>query len=201
MLQNPVDLPVIESVAGRYSAYLFDDKSVTTADLKKCLEAARWAASSFNDQPWTYIVARKEDTEAFQTMVGVLADANQGWAKHASVLMIGVTRTKFRYNGQDNRVALHDLGAASAHMSLQAASLGLQIHQMAGVDQEAAAKAYDVPEDHQVQTAIALGYPMTGEPSQDQQSMRDRERGSRERLTLGEQVFGGKWGRPASWLG
>lgn len=200
LFTNPTDASVIGPIERRYSPYLFEDKSVSDQDLKQCLEAARWAASSFNDQPWSWIVARREDQRAFAAMLGILAEPNQAWAAKASVLIVSVIRTTFRRNGQANRVALHDLGAAAAMMSLQATALGLQIHQMAGIDVAAAAKIYQVPDDHQVQTAIAIGYPMTGQVDPDDESMRQRERDARQRLTLGEQVFSETWGRSAAWL-
>lgn len=201
MKVNPTDRDVIESIGQRYSPYRFEDRVVEDDKIVRCLEAARWASSSFNDQPWSWIVARRQDTDAFGTMVGCLMEANQGWASKASVLMISVIRTTFRYNGQPNRVALHDLGQAAAHLSLQAAELGLQVHQMAGVNLGVARQKYAIPDGHQPETALAIGYPDRSEPADEQgQKMRNRENGARKRLTLAEQVFTGQWGKSAEFV-
>ncbi len=201
MKVNPTDRSVLDSIDRRYSPYRFEDRIVEDELIVRCLEAARWASSSFNDQPWSWIVAKRQDGEAFKTMVDCLMESNQGWASRASVLMISVTRSTFRYNGQPNRVALHDLGQAVAHMALQATELGLQIHQMAGVNLGVARQKYAIPEGHQPETAIAIGYPDRSEPTDEAgQKLADREAGSRKRLTLAEQVFAGQWGKSADFV-
>ena len=131
---NPVDWPVSDVIANRWSPYRFRPQEIEEEKLLTCFEAARWAASSFNDQPWYWIVARRQDHEAFGKMVGCLLEANQGWANQAGVLVLTATRTTFAYNQKPNRVALHDLGQAACQFSLQAVQLGLQVHQMAGVN-------------------------------------------------------------------
>ena len=198
MTTNPIRRPVIESVANRYSPYRFEDRIVEDAKILRCLEAARWASSSFNDQPWSWIIAKREDDTEFDRIVGCLVEANQDWASRAGVLLLSVTRDSFRRNGKPNRVALHDLGQAAAHLALQAADLGLQVHQMGGIDQEKIRKTYAIPEDHTPQTAIAIGYPDTGQPSQpDDEKLAEREQSARERMPLSEQVFFGNWGKSA----
>ena len=176
MSTNPVEMPVLQPVADRFSPYLFQDRDVADEDLLRCFEAARWAPSSFNDQPWSWVVAKRTDADEFDRMLGVLEDANQGWAKHAPVLVLTVMRTKFRYNDSPNRVALHDLGAASALLTLQATELGIGVHQMAGVKRSAAATVYGVPEHHEVQTAMAIGYAQTESTDPSQKPLREREK-------------------------
>lgn len=201
MKVNPTHRDVIDSIGQRYSAYRFEDRVVEDDKIARCLEAARWASSSFNDQPWSWIVARRQNTDAFATMVGCLMDANQGWASKASVLMVSVIRTTFRHNGQPNRVALHDLGQAAAHLSLQAAAIGLQVHQMAGINLGVVRQKYAIPEGYQPETALAIGYPDRSEPANDTAAkMRDREQSARSRLTLAEQVFEGRWGAAADFV-
>ncbi|KAA1257803.1 malonic semialdehyde reductase [Rubripirellula obstinata] len=198
MTTNPIRRPVIDSVANRYSPYRFEDRAVEDAKILRCLEAARWASSSFNDQPWSWIIAKREDEAEFERIVSCLMEANQGWASGAGVLLLSVSRTTFRYNGSPNRVALHDLGQAAAQLSLQAADLGLQVHQMAGIDQEKTRQTYDIPDDHVPQTAIAIGYPDTSDPSDDaEKDLAKREQGARKRMPLSEQVFSGMWGKTA----
>ena len=147
------------------------------------------------------MVARRQDSETFEKMVGCLMEANQGWASKAGVLILTVIRPFFGYNQKPNRVALHDLGAAAAQLSLQATALGLQTHQMAGVNLSRVRQTFDVPEGYEPQTAIAIGYPADTDPiDEDEKKLHQRESGPRERLTLAEQVFGGKWGVRADFV-
>ena len=191
----------MEPIVNRWSPYRFEPKPVEDGDLLRCLEAARWAASSFNDQPWSWIVARRQDETEFQKLLECLLEANQQWARSAGALLLTVTRTSFAYNGKPNRVALHDLGQAAAHLALQATQLGLQVHQMAGINLSLARHQYSIPDSHQPQTAIAIGYPDL-RPPQDEGSraLNDRQSGPRRRYSLSEQVFSGKWGDPARFL-
>jgi nitroreductase len=201
MSKNPVDYPIFESMTARWSPYRFEPRVVEDEKLLMCLEAARWAASSYNDQPWSWIVARHQDSEAFQVMVGCLLEANQVWASRAGVLMIGVIRTTFRQNQKPNRVALHDLGAAAAHIALQATKLDLQVHQMAGLNLSRTRQVYGIPDGYEPQTAIAIGYPDSSKPETElDQKLHERESGPRTRRPLGEQTFEGKWGQTAGFL-
>lgn len=201
MPKNPVDYPVFKSMTERWSPYRFESREVEDERICMCLEAARWAASSYNEQPWSWIVARRQDTQAFETMLGCLLEANQAWAERAGVLIITVIRTTFRRNETPNRVALHDLGASSAQMALQATKLGLQIHQMAGLNLSQARQVYGIPQGHEPQTAIAIGYPDSSEPTTDfDKQMHQRESGPRTRLSLTEQTFTGKWGHTAEFI-
>lgn len=201
MSVNPTDHSVLEAIANRWSPYRFQPQEVEDEKLTRCLEAARWAASSFNDQPWSWIVAQRQDSEAFQRMLGCLMEANQGWAANAGALILTVTRPSFAYNNKPNRVALHDLGQAAAHLSLQAAAVGLQIHQMAGINLSLIRQVYEIPEGHEPQTAIAIGYPDMSEPSDEiAKELAKRDAGTRKRNALGEQVFAGKWGTKAGFL-
>lgn len=186
-------LPVMRQ---RWSPYRFEPRDVEEDKLLRCLEAARWAASSYNDQPWSFILARRSDSQAFEKALACLVEANQLWAKRSGALLLTVLRTTFRANNKPNRVALHDLGGAATAMALQAAAEGLQVHQMAGVNLSRVRQAYDVPEGHQPQTAIAIGYPDTSQADADDE-LAERDRKRRTRLPLVEQVFGDAWGKPA----
>lgn len=197
---NPVEHPVLDAIADRWSPYRFQPKEIAEEALLQCLEAARWAASSFNDQPWFWILARRQDAAEFDRMIGCLLEANQPWASQAGALILTVSRSSFAYNGKPNRVALHDLGQAAAHLALQATALGLQVHQMAGVNLSVARQLYGIPDGHEPQTAIAIGYPDTAEPvSSEAKQLSERERGPRARRPLAEQVFSAKWGIPANF--
>jgi nitroreductase len=193
-----IDHPVQEGIRKRWSPYVFADRDVPASDLRSLFEAARWAASSFNEQPWRYIVARKTDPEAFARLLSCLAPGNQEWAKEAPVLALGVIRTRFTRNEKPNRVALHDLGAASAQLTMEATHRGLSVHQMAGIDPDRARSLYGVPEEFLVATALAIGH--AGKEEAADSKFRDRDRAPRRRRPLRDSVFQEDWSHPAPWL-
>jgi nitroreductase len=193
-----VDHPVQEGIRKRWSPYVFVDREVTASDLRSLFEAARWAASSFNEQPWRYIVARKSDPEAFARLLSCLVPGNQEWATEAHVLALGIIRTRFTRNEKPNRVALHDLGAASAQLTMEATHRGLSVHQMAGIDPERARSLYGVPEEFLVATALAIGY--AGESEAADPKFRERDEAPRRRRSLADSVFQEEWSNPAPWL-
>jgi len=184
-------LPIVHT---RWSPRSFTDRTVDSADLAKVFEAARWAASSNNEQPWRFLVG-VHGSEPYRKIFDSLAPFNQSWAKSAPVLILGVTKTKFSHNDAPNRVALYDLGAASSYLTLQAAALGLATHQMAGFDADAARKSFEIPEDYLIGAVIALGY--QGEPAAlPSPQLAEREVAPRERKPLSEFVFSA-WDTPA----
>lgn len=187
-----------EPIANRFSPYRYKPLSVEVDKLKRCLEAASWAASSYNEQPWVFIVARREDPADFARALECLVDANRLWAQHAGVLMLTAIRTTFRSNGKPNRVALHDLGGAAANLAIQASSEGLQAHQMGGVNLSQVKATYSIPEGFEPQTAIALGYP-NFDPANPEDLLASRDSGERQRKPLDEFVFGSKWGETVRW--
>ncbi|MGA2888889.1 MAG: nitroreductase family protein [Terracidiphilus sp.] len=192
--QAPPVEGVLPVVLGRWSARSFADRDVSNADLKKVFEAARWTASSYNEQPWRFLVGRRNSLthkKIFSTLIGF----NQSWAGAAPVLILGVTGTKFSHNGEPNRVALYDLGAAASYLTLQAHALGLTTHQMAGFDPAAARQVLEIPEDYAIGAVIALGY--QGEPSAlGNEQLVSREIEPRTRKPLNEFVLSA-WGQPA----
>jgi len=161
LMKNPAktQYPVLDVIARRWSPRAIADKPVEAEKLRSLFEAARWAASAFNEQPWRFIVATKDNPAAYEKALGCLVEANQAWAKSAPVLVLTAVSHNFAYNGSANRVALHDLGQAAANLAIEATNLGLVIHQMAGVDTEKVAKVYGLPEGFTAQTGIAIGYP------------------------------------------
>jgi nitroreductase len=192
--QAPAVEGVLPAVLGRWSPRSFAEREVSAADLKKVFEAARWTASSSNEQPWRFFVGRR-NSPTYQKIFSTLVAANQIWAGSAPVLMLGVANTKFAHNGSENRVALYDLGAAASYLTLQAAALGLATHQMAGFDPEAARKAFEIPQDYIIGAVIALGY--QGEPSAlDNKHLLEMEISPRTRKPLSEFVLSGL-GTPA----
>src|SRR5215212_5312678 len=128
------DHPILQPIAERWSPYAFNGQPVEREKLLSCLEAARWAESSYNEQPWVFFLAERTNAAEFERALECLLEANQVWARHAGVLILTATSRTFKKNGSPNRVAEHDLGIAAAHFALQATALGLQAHQMAGVN-------------------------------------------------------------------
>lgn len=190
------DHPVLPVIAERWSPYAYDPRPVEREKLLSCLEAARWAASSYNEQPWTYILAERTDAAEFAKVLGCLAEANQGWAKNAGVLLLGIVSKFFSRNNTPNRVCEHDLGLASGNMVLQAAALGLQGHQMAGIEPSKIRATFKVPEGYEPWTAIALGYPANVQPGTSD-PLGQRDLVPRGRKKLSEIVISGTWGQPA----
>jgi nitroreductase len=191
--QAPAVDGVLPVIHGRWSPRSFADREVSPADLRRVFEAARWTASSYNEQPWRFIVG-KRNSSTYKKIFSTLIEFNQGWAAAAPVLILGVSSTRFAHNGSENRNALYDLGAAASYLTLQAAALGLATHQMAGYDQDAARKAFGIPEDYELGAVIALGY--QGEPSAlDNPHLLEMETSPRTRKPLSEFVLS-EWGQP-----
>ena len=151
-------MEVLDLIKERFSPYEFTDKQLSENDLKILFEAAGKAASAFNEQPWRFIYALRQDEEAFKTLHECLVEGNQGWTKNVGALVITVIRNTFEKNGNDNRVALHDLGLAIGNLTVQASAMGIHLHQMAGIIPQNAIDKLNIPEGFQPQTAIALGY-------------------------------------------
>lgn len=184
---------VLPAIHQRWSARAFADRDVPSQDLKRIFEAARWAPSSNNEQPWRYLLGER-GTETHQRIAESLLGFNQAWAGKAPVLVVGVAKARFSHNDTANGYALYDLGAASAYLVLQAADLGLTAHQMAGFDKAKARELLAVPEGYEFGAVIALGY--QGEPETlNSEELIKREITPRERKPLEEIVFA-EWGKP-----
>jgi nitroreductase len=192
------DHPICEPLAERWSPYGFADREVSAPDLRSLLEAARWSASAFNEQPWRYLVATKAESEEYERVLSCLVEANQAWAKAASVLVLTVVAEKFSRNGKPNGSALHDLGQASANLTVEATVRGLSVHQMAGILPDRARELFEIPEGFRAVTALAIGY--AADPSTLPDELKDRDSTPRSRNPLGEFVFSGTWGSSAPVL-
>lgn len=176
----------------RWSARAFADREVSKEDLRRVFEAARWAPSSSNEQPWRYVVGTR-GTETHNKIAESLAPSNRIWAQKAPVLMIGVVKMRFSHRDAPNLYATYDMGAASAYLVLQAAALGLTTHQMAGFDREKARQLLEIPEGFDFGAAIALGYQDHPATLPDEELIK-RETQPRQRKALGEFVFS-EWGK------
>ena len=185
---------VHELIRNRWSPRSFSDRQITTTDLETILEAARWAASSYNEQPWRFIVASKGNSADYQKLLSLLVPFNQAWAKTAPVLLLMVAKKTFSRNNEPNNYALHDAGAALANLALQATALGLHVHGMAGFDHERARLELSIPDDYQVAAFAALGY--AGDPNILPEGLKEQEIASRTRKPLSDLVFTASWGTP-----
>lgn len=190
--QASPDHPIHELIARRWSPYAFADRPVSDDDLRSLFEAARWAASSYNEQPWTYILATKGEPDEFDRLLSCLVEGNQGWAADAPVLALGCTSLRFTRNGKPNAAAIHDLGLASATLTLEATARGLVVHQMIGILPDKARELYLIPEGVQPVTGLAIGY--AADPSTLSEKYRERDLAPRSRKPLNEFVFDGEWG-------
>jgi nitroreductase len=186
-------LPVFHE---RWSARAFADRDVSPTDLAKVFEAARWAASSSNVQPWRFIVGTR-NSATHHKIYESLVEFNKEWAGKAPVLILGTASVVSPNSGKPNAYALFDLGAATAHLTLQAASQGLVTHQMGGFSHDTARRLLEIPENYALGSVIALGY--QDEPAAlENPKLLDREIAPRDRKQLNEIVFS-PWGVPANF--
>ncbi|BAS58004.1 MULTISPECIES: nitroreductase family protein [Leptolyngbya] len=190
--------PIEAVIQNRWSPLAFSDRLVEPEKLRSVLEAARWAASSYNEQPWNFIVATKDNPAEFDRLLSCLAEGNQEWAQSAPVLMISVAKLNFEKNGTQNRHAFHDVGAAEANLAIQATALGLHVHQMAGFDVEKARELYGIPQGYEPVDAVALGY--LGDPYSLSDKLQQRLSAPRSRKPLESFVFTGRWQQSSNLL-
>lgn len=192
----PAEAPLHDVVRHRWSPHAFGDKPVSLEVLKSLFEAARWAPSSSNTQPWAYIVGTRDDKENFDKVLSTLVEFNHGWAKHAPVLALSVAQIRNK-EGKPNRLAFHDVGSANAQLSFQAVADGLYVHQMAGFDGNKAREVFHIPDDWEAVTAMAIGHP--GDPQSLPDELKERELAPRTRKPLADFVMTGAWGHAATF--
>lgn len=181
------DHPIHDLLQKRWSPRAFSDKSVSPELVKQLFEAARWAPSSYNEQPWRFIVARQEDEQAFERLSRVMNDFNRGWAADAPVLALGLTQKTFEKNGRRNAHAEHDLGQAIAHLTFEAGRHNLYVHQMAGIRPGKARELYDIPKELAPLTMFATGY--RGKPESLDGKLQEQETAPRSRKPLDEIIL------------
>lgn len=193
--QAETDHAVNDLISSRWSPYGFSDRAVSRDDLCCLLEAARWAASSYNEQPWSYLIATRDDAEQFQRLLACLVEPNREWAQQASALVITVAARNFSRNGKPNAAAWHDVGLASGNISLEATARGIAVHQMIGILPDVARETFGIPDDHDAVTGLAIGY--AADAASLDESTRQRDTSPRQRKGLADFVFAGSWGERA----
>lgn len=189
--------PIHDMMVRRWSPRAFAPRPLPREQVLTLLEAARWAASSFNQQPWHFLVATREDEERFAALLDCLVPGNQVWARNASMLIVTVTKQTFDHNDKPNSCCVHDIGLAACQLVLQATEMGLATHQMAGIEPDKIRARYGVPEGYDPVTAIAVGY--SGDPDSLPDDLREMELEARARRPFAEWVFADGWGNPAGY--
>lgn len=196
----PFDYAIHELIASRWSPRAFAATPVENEKLQQLFEAARWAPSASNTQPWRFLLTRQGEA-GFSKLHGCLSRGNKAWTAHVPILLLSTTQTvlpaKDDKPARENIAAAHDLGLAFANLLLQATALGLHVHPMAGFDREAVREAFAIPADYEPMTVAVIGYAAPSNTLAD--DLRAREEAPRTRKPLGEIVFGGEWGVPADF--
>ena len=221
MLENltETEYTVHDFIRGRWSPLAFSDRTVEREKLLVLLEAARWAPSSYNHQPWSFIIATQDNPAEYDRLLSCLVDANQRWAQHAPVLMLSVAKLHFdppsalnsdatietlnlavrehhlERRGETNRHAFHDVGMAVENLTIQAIALDLFVHHIAGLRLDKARPLFHIPRDYEPVAAMTIGY--LGNSQTLPEDLRLRELTPRVRKPLEEFVFTGHWGHPS----
>jgi nitroreductase len=179
--------PVLDVIQSRRSRRAYTDKPVEPEKINALFEAARWAPSSVNEQPWLYLYATKDQPELWSKIFDTLNDGNKVWAGNAPLLIVSLVRKKFMRNDMPNVSARYDLGGANAFLSLQASHLGLNVHQMGGYNPLRLIENLNVPDTYEPVVIMAIGYP--GDVQTLPEHLQLREMAPRERYVQQEFVM------------
>lgn len=171
--------PVLEVIRTRRSRRAYSDRPINQGQIDSLFEAARWAPSSVNEQPWLYLYATNEQPKLWGKLFNALNDSNKVWAKNAPLLILSLVRKNFLRNGFPNHSARYDLGGANAFLSLQATALGLNVHQVGGFDHAKMIENLSVPDNYEPVTVMVIGY--LGDVEHLPEHLRLRELAPRER--------------------
>lgn len=177
-------------IARRRSPRAYSDRKIDDTTLNTLFEAARWAPSCNNGQPWRFLYAHA-GTPAFDKLLQTADEFNRQWAKNASVLMLSVAKRHFDHNGKPNTYAWHDVGMAMQNLAIQATELGVIVHQMGGFNSAAARNTFGIPDGFEPVALTAIGYP--GSKESLPESLRQKDDAPRVRKPVEEFVFEGEW--------
>lgn len=178
---NQFEFPVADLIEQRRSRRAFSSQPVEQEKIDSLFEAARWAPSSMNEQPWAYLYATKDQPELWNKLADALNESNRVWAKEAPLLILSMARKTHIRNGAMNGAAKYDVGAANAFLSMQATQFGLNVHQMGGYDRQKAIESLNIPDTHEPMVIMAIGYP--GDAENLPENLKQREVAPRERYT------------------
>lgn len=194
-MNKPTDnrYPIHSLLRDRWSPRAFSEHRIESDKLASIFEAAKWSPSAANLQPWGFLFVTQEDAQAREKLVATLTERNRQWASNVPLLILTLAR-RVGENGRENRWANYDLGQSVAHLTVEAVSLGLTVHQMGGFDADLARTAFEIPADYDPVTVVALGYP--GDPEDLPEDFRQREHDPRKRRAIEEFVFEDRWNNP-----
>jgi nitroreductase len=178
-------------ITERWSPVAFDSRPVSRDKIELLIDAARWAPSGNNGQPWRFIYSMA-GTPEYTPMFDLLNRGNRVWAGTAPLLMISLAQVISTYKDRPNRLALYETGMAVANLLLQATYMGLFVHQMAGYDRKQAREVLELPERYEPAAMMAIGY--KGDPGQLPPDEAERETRERKRLETAALLYRGKWG-------
>ena len=178
---NQVEYPVAELIEQRRSRRAYSTNPIEHEKIKSLFEAARWAPSSMNEQPWTYVYATRDQPDLWNKLLELLNESNRVWAINAPLLILSLARKTHMRNGANNALARYDTGAANTLLSIQATQLGLNVHQMGGYDRQKAIESLNIPDAYEPIVIMAIGYP--GDPDSLSENLKLREEAPRERYT------------------
>ncbi|MFP4367261.1 MAG: nitroreductase family protein [Bacteroidales bacterium] len=180
-----------ELLEKRRSPVIFSNKAVEEVKIMRLFEAARWAPSSRNEQPWRFIYATSDYEADFKPMFDCLVEGNKIWAKNVPLLILSLAKRNSSFNGKPNYYAMHDTGMAVASLLVQATDMGLYVHQMGGYDKEMARTNLNIPDEYDPVAMIAVGY--LGNISDFPEELQKRENAERTRMPLDKILFRGRW--------
>ena len=186
--------PINTLIRTRWSPRAFQAEAPPLEKLITMLEAARWAPSCFNEQPWRFILGIKDRGDSYRKIFDSLIGFNQEWARQAPVLLLAVAKTHFSANDKPNDHHAYDTGAAMGFLSLQAAEFDIHVHQMAGFDSDRAQENFAIPDGFRPMAAAAIGY--RGDPQMLNEKQQRTEEAARQRKDWNETCFEGSWDNP-----
>jgi nitroreductase len=179
-------------IASRKSIRAFSNKAIDDKNLIKLFEAARWASSSRNEQPWRFIAARREEKDNFEKTLECLNESNRVWAQNGAILIVVLAKKNFTLHPAPNTHAQHDVGLAIGNLALQATALGIYLRQMGGINYQKVREVFEIPDEFEIISIIVGGFP--GDHDSLPENLRERESMPRQRKALKEFVFEGKFG-------
>jgi nitroreductase len=193
-----IQAPLHELLANRRSPRAFAERPIESDKLVSLFEAARWSPSSANEQPWRFIVATKDDSRVFSSIVESLMEGNRRWAERAPMLVLALAQSTYSKSGKAYQHSWYDLGQSVALLSVEATALGLAVHQMGGFDADKARQLLSIPEGFEPVVVFAVGY--SDQPATLPDDLRERELAPRARKQLQDFVFTEEWGKPSSHI-
>jgi len=195
--EAPSNYNIHPLIKKRWSPRAFSSSPVDNEILLRLFEAARWAPSGSNQQPWRFIVGFRGD-DTYERIMDTLVEFNQLWAQHAPVLILSLGRKVMNDKDKINPSYNYDVGQAVSQLSLQATAENLFVHQMGGFDAKQAVQLFNIPAQYKPETVIAIGYP--GDYKILHENLQKLELAERKRFSLDDLVFSGKFGQKAGFL-